>query len=531
MLSKLGLGKYFKINHLSIRVALIFIFFFVLFLLIHLLNDGFTSSDDPYYHAKHASLIAQSGDLTLTESWLEFHFFNYTPVDPWWGFHLGMAFFIYFFGLILGVKIFISFLAALVFLVFYLILKNLNIKYPVVWIFLLFFSSTTFDYRLFLERPHILSMIVFPLVIYFLIKNKNFWLFLLVLVYALSYHLAWLIISLVIFYMLVEGYYKKQINLKPLIASSGAILAGIIIHPDSLNYLYFMFINTPKLFFLKFSGVNWQINELHSQGFFEFLESNFLVLCFYILALVLFLSLRKPRAGSAVGFFLFLYSSLWFIVTLLIPRGVEYWLPAVFLFAAFTFNDFLKTEEFKQIKGYLNDKVNIKIIGFFIFSALAIIVFNNSSQVFLSLYYSKTDELGKNYQQANAWLKINTEKDSIIFYDNWGMWPMMFFYNDYNHYVTGIGPTFLYEYDEKMHWLWNNLSYLGLYCDQPKSCLNLNPREQIRLVPLTIKTTFRAKYAVVSNYENNNLIKTLNNLKNQVQLVFKNKDLLIYEMK
>src|SRR3989338_5451145 len=139
------------LNNIYLKAGLVFLFFFTLFLSAHLLNGGFSSGDDPYYHAKHASLMAQSGNLDLIKPWLEFHFFNYAPVDPWWGFHLGMAFFIYFFGLILGVKIFISFLAALVFLVFYLILKNLNIKYPVVWIFLLFFSSTTFDYRLFLE--------------------------------------------------------------------------------------------------------------------------------------------------------------------------------------------------------------------------------------------------------------------------------------------------------------------------------------------------------------------------------------------
>jgi len=50
-------------------------------------------------------------------------------------------------------------------------------------------------------------------------------------------------------------------------------------------------------------------------------------------------------------------------------------------------------------------------------------------------------------------------------------------------------------------------------------------------VPLAIKRDFLAKYAVVLNDEASNLIRTLNNLRAEVKLVFKNKDLLIYEIK
>jgi len=530
--NKPKLFNYFKIYNFWIKAGLVFLFFFSLFLSLHLLNGHFTSSDDPYYHAKHALLIEQSGQLNLIKPWLEFQFFNYAPTDLWWGFHLGMALFIHFFGLFLGVEIFVSFLAALVFLVFYLVLSGLKIKYASVWTGLLFFSSTIFCYRLFLERPHLLSMIVFPLAIYYLIKNKNFWLFILSLIYILFYHLAPLIILLAGLYIAVDAYYKKQINLQPLIASAGGILAGIIIHPAGLNYLYVMFVVSFKIFFLKFSGVNLNIGgELQFISFFEFLKANFLVLCFYILAVVIFLSLKKRSSRPEISCFLFLYSSFWFVVSLLVPRGVEYWLPAVFLFVTFIFNDFIKTDEFYQIKHSLAGKINFKITGFFLISVLVLIIFNNLSNIYCDLYYNSAKELSANYEQANLWLKANSEKGSVIFYDNWSMWPMMFYYNDYNHYITGMDPTLLYEYDARTYWLWQNISAQGVYCDEPKLCLNISPREQIRLIPITIKTVFRAKYAVVSNYENSNLVKTLNNLKAEVRLVFKNNDLLIYEMK
>ena len=92
-------------NNFWLKTILVFIVFFSIFFFGHLLKQGFWSNDDPYYHAKHSALIAQTGDLALVRPWLEFHFLNYAPNDPWWGFHLLQAIFIYFFGALLGAKI------------------------------------------------------------------------------------------------------------------------------------------------------------------------------------------------------------------------------------------------------------------------------------------------------------------------------------------------------------------------------------------------------------------------------------------
>jgi hypothetical protein len=316
-----------------------------------------------------------------------------------------------------------------------------------------------------------------------------------------------------------------------LIAAAGGVLAGIIIHPNGLNYLYVMFITIGRILFLKFAGVDLNIGgELQTRDFFDFLYNNFLVLLVYVLAAALFLSFKKSDRGSLVGIFLFLYSSLWFLLTLLVPRGVEGWSPAVFLFAAAIFSRPSLGAEFKQLKNWLAGKVNLKIAAFFLISALALLVFRNLSNVFFDLEQNKTGQLGQSYQEVNNWLKANTAKDSVVFYDNWGMWPMMFFYNDHNHYITGIDPTFFYEYDQRAYWLWRQISSSGLYCDQLEPCLGISPRQQLKLAPLAIKTIFRAQYAVLANYEQSNLIKTLNSLKSEAKLVLENKDLLVYEM-
>jgi len=519
------------LNNIYLKASLVFLFFFTLFLSAHFLDNGFTSGDDPYYHAKHASLIAQSGSLNLVKPWLEFHFFNYAPTDPWWGFHVGMALFVYLFGAVLGVKIFASFLAALIFLVFYLILGKLKIKYAAFWTFFLFVSSSIFSYRLLLERPHLLSMIVFPLAIYLLITNKNFWLFLLALVYALCYHLSPLILLLVGIYIFVDAYHKKQINLKPLIAASGGVLSGIIIHPQSLNYLYISYIHLGQVLFLRLAGVDLNIGgELQIIDFSNFLSGNFLIILLSLLAVPLFITFKKYSRNLIASDFLFLYSSLWFMVALIVPRAVEYWLPAAVLFAAVVFNDVAETAEYEQGKKFISARANLRIISFFLAGGLIVIIFNNLAGLYISLSSSRVDVTGENFKQANLWLKANSAPGSMIFYNNWGMWPMMFYYNDYNHYITGMDPTLLYEYDNRTYWLWHNLAGDGLACDQSTPCLNLSPAQQINLAPDAIKNVFRSKYAVLVNNPPGNLVKALNSLHGKAKLVFKNTDLLIYEM-
>lgn len=521
---------YMKTVSDKIKTSLVFLAFFISFLIIHSLINGFASSDDPYYHAKHALLIEQSGRLDLVEPWLEFHFFNYAPTDPWWGFHLGLALFIHLFGLFSGVKIFISLLGALVFLVFYLILNDLSIKYPLAWTWLLFSASSIFTHRLFLERPHLLSIIVLPLALLLLIKGRNFWLFVLSLFYALCYDLAPMIILAALIYSAAEARANRRINLKPLIASAGGVLIGIIIHPASLNYLYVIFMQLWQTFFLKFTGIDLGIGgESRLMDFSGFVFGNLLVLLFYEAAVVLFLALRKYSQNKVSGDFLFLYSGFWFLVTLAVPRGVEYWLPSAVLFIALIFNNFWSAAEFNQIWHWLAKRLNFKVFSFFLISLAVLIILNNLSNVFFSIYQAKNFDY-KSFEQANFWLKSHTKKDSIIFYNNWGMWPLMFFYNNHNRYIHGIDPTFLYEYDHELFWLWKNISYYGLYCDRPEACLDASPRDNARLIKTAIKERFQAGYILLTNNQDQPLAKFLISDKKNFLKVFNNEKVLIYKL-
>lgn len=520
-------------NNLIIKCGLVFLLFFSLFLLRHLAIDNFYGTD-AYYHTKHSWLIAQTNDIDLVEPWLEFHFLKFAPTDPWWGHHLILAAIIKLSTPVLGAKIFASLLAALVFSVFYFILIKFKVNYAFIWTWLFFSSSVAFLYRLFLARPLLLAMSFLPLAFY-LMARKRYWpLFFLSLSYTLLYNLAPIIIIIAVLYLAVDYYYKKRINLKILISSCAGILAGILIHPQSLNYGYVIYIHLWQVLYLKFKGVYLGVgSEIHLNGFFPFLRSAFIVVVLFIIAFAILLAFKKLRQGKSkiVISSLCLISSSWLIVALFVPRAGDYWMPFTWLFIALTFNGLWQLKEYGQVTRFFREKINLKILKFFLLSVLSIIIINNYIYIFINLRELK-DYNNTNIQlkQASDWLINNTEKNSIIFNNRWDIWPLMFYYNSHNHYIVGMDPTFLYDYNKELFWSWYNISHRGLYCNKEEECLKVSPAEKINLIKSTIKEKFRANYILIVNDPEHALVKVLNHKQDDYLLVFQNELFVIYKV-
>jgi len=157
----------------------IFLLFFGIFLFIHSNINDFLGTDDPYYHAEHSELIAESGKLTLVKPWIEFHFLANAPADPYFLSHLVAAGLIKIFGVIWGIKILSALFAASIFFVFYLILKSEQVRHTWIFLTLFFFSSVNFIFRLTLERPYVFSIALLLLAYYLIRREKYLWLFVL----------------------------------------------------------------------------------------------------------------------------------------------------------------------------------------------------------------------------------------------------------------------------------------------------------------------------------------------------------------
>lgn len=523
-----------KIENSRWRYPLVFIAFFAIFLLFHSVAVGFSSSDDPYYHAKHSLLMVQSVNLTLLEPWIEPHFLNYAPTDPWWGYHLLLAGTIAFFGPIWGSKVLSALLAALAILVFYIILNVLSARRPLVWTFLFFSSSAAFLYRLLLHRPHLLSVVLLPLIYILASRRRYWWLFALSILYTLFYQLAPLSGVIVIVYLFVYWHQTREFDLKLLIANLGGILVGVILHPQAFNYLYVMFLSLWQVSYLRLAGINLDVGgEARAVTFLEWLRPNLAALGFYVAALAIsvanfsFFKKQKKRHWLALG----VLSIVWFVVSLLMRRGVEYWQPFAWLFIAVTLSMFATFPEWCRLKyraGFLWGR----IARFFIHTTLMAILLLNVIWVLLVFVGDEPKRTSYDFyfRQAAEWLSKNTVAGEVVFYNNWSFWPIMFYYNDRNRYLAGMDPTFLYEYDPKLFWIWRNISWDGVYCDQPEPCLSLSPRESIERVVGAIRNKFRARWVLLNNNADLPLYKILTTRQQDFRRVYENKGLIVFKI-
>ncbi|MFA5318649.1 MAG: hypothetical protein WC323_04255 [Patescibacteria group bacterium] len=512
------------------KTVSVFFLFLTIFLGWHFLINGFLGTD-PYYHFKHSALIAETGNLTLVEPWAPFHFLAEMPVDPWWLYHILSAGFIKLFGLMAGAKIISAIFGALVFAVFYFILKKLKIYNPFVWTLLFFFASSTFTVRLLLERPFVLSISFLLIGYYFIYKKKYYHLFFISALYMLSYNMAPLLLLLVFIFLAVDYYLKKEFNLKPAIFSSAGLLAGILLHPHALNYLHVMYVHFVKIFYLRFAGVNLNTGaEIQAQGFRNFLEGNIVMLIFYIFATAFFLKLFLNKKVERLELSLFLISFFWFFVAVLIPRGSEYWVPFGFLFIAVLFYKTLMDQEWGIAKAWLKKRINTGYLAIFIYSFIVIFSSYNMFMVFGSIIdRNENNNIDYYFEDANEWLIKNTPESSVIYYPVWSMFPRMFFYNNHNKYLTAFDPTFLYDYNPKTYYTWANIAYHGAYCPQSWPCMDVSPRNEIMAIKYALKISLNSEYILLEN-KDTQLRKTLEFLDRDFKKVYENEELAIFSV-
>jgi hypothetical protein len=513
-----------KLNH---KIAGVFLFYSVIFFIFHLFKKGFFCVD-PYYHAKHSLLISQTGNLTLVEPWLNFHFLNFAPNDPWWAHHLITAFVMKFLDPIISLKLVSALFVGAVLAVFYFILTRFQIKKPFVWTFLYFSSSFLFLSRLILERPHLFAIAFMPLIFYLGFKKRYYSLFLLSFLYALFYNLIFYPVFVVLLACAIDYIVDKKPDLKPAIAVGLGILAGVFAHPDTMNYMYVATIHSFGVIFYKFSGVELGIGgEVKPLLFKDLLKHNFLAICAYLISIAVFLNNREFFSKIKINLLwqTLAISAFWFVIMLLVPRGAEYWMPFAWIFIAVCLSGFTVGPDYAAMKNAIGKKLNLRIMSFFAYGILAIIMILNFSTVYNHLRIMNKNNPDESFKEANEWLVANSEKGETVFFTNWSFWPRMFFYNDHNRYVHGMDPTFLYEYDKDLAALWLGISYEGRACYFP--CKDEDELEYANAADL-IKHAFKSRYIIIGRVKEE---KALNLFSNEELFVlrFQNTDLAVYE--
>ncbi len=468
----------------------IFILVFSLSLLLRLSTDSFSSGNDPYYHVKKSFNLTSS-----TPSYPPaFSLQSDKPTDLYIAYHRGMMPFISDFNgsnfevLIKGSKIYHSIILALLFSVFFIVLKSILKKekssrpqaYALLGTILLFTSSHIFAFRIFMERPHVLSILFMILALYACIDKNKFFILLLSALFPFFYSVSFFILILPIVYVFASIVYGEDIlnSFKILVSSIVGLVVGIILRPDTVNYLangYIVHINSLKETIFGSTTntpaeLSTPLDNLSREVWLILFLFYFVSLAFYIV------KKRSIHKLSLVSWFLFALSVIFTFGFLVVQRTVEYTLP--FFIIAFFVG--LGTISHSLRESLRNLKQNT--LAREVFSTIAKKIRLNKKTVgavfliFISLlFYSRISNLKntfqkspnyKTYQSVTEEIRRLTPSGSTIFIPRFGMFPELYFYASDYRFTSGMDPAFTYAHSPEIFWKIYHTSRGENICDK-----------------------------------------------------------------
>ena len=204
-----------------------------------------------------------------------------------------------------------------------------------------------------------------------------------------------------------------------------------------------------------------------------------------------------------------------FGLTLKSKRYVEYFVPHLVYFAAFTFTYVIEKVDLK--KFFQDLKKESYIIGSLSYFILIFIAVLFPIIMVKDVYITNNSFVGgiefERLKGASNYLLANTQPKEIIMHTDWDDFPMLFYHNSANYYILGLDPTFMYNYDPDLY---------NLFADITTAKKKDNLSQEI-------KNTFKANYFIVEKGRAQ-LERNLQNDNNFIK-VYEDKEAQIYKIK
>ena len=523
----------------NLGIFLILAISFSFFSLIQTANYSFLCPDS-FYHAKIASFLA-NGKLIKNFPWLPFTILAENYSDHHFLYHLSLVPFFKFLGNVWGIKIATLFFATFFICFFYWFLKKFKIRFPFFWTFLLL-TSPSFLTRLNLAKTPSFALIILFLGLYFLFKRNFLLLGIISYLYVLSYN-TWpiLLISTIIYSFawaikkifdqnlkfdlkILRLFFVKE-NIYLFLSSFFGVILGHVLNPYFPQNLYFNFVHIVKIGLKNYQNILPVGAEWYPFDPLSLVSSNLFIFTLWVVSIGWFLiSLKKsklPFSGQrtkAITFFIL--SSLFFLYTIKSRRNIEYFVPLAISFSSFSLNNLLKKfpwklylSQFKNLKEFPYNLMSA-ILGVFVFT-----IFIYAGNSFLkNVWQEKIKEFSggwrvNKFKNVSEFLKENTKEGEIIFHSSWDEFPPLFYHNDKNYYIVGLDPTFMYEKNKPLYWIWQNIT-------KGKQKENLSS---------VIKEIFKSKYVFV-RADHEEMKKNLEKDKN-FEKIYQDEDGVVYKIK
>jgi len=475
----------------SVRVVYLIFGFFAIILLMVLLQfstKAICCGDwDGYYHIRWSSLLWESfksGNWLPDFTWLPLTVLNPQDyADHHFLFHLLQIPFLWFFEPVLAAKIATVCYGSLAIFSVYWLMFRYRIEYLLLWLLAILTCANPFFYRMNMGKAPPLTIILTIIGIYLLFERKYVWLLPLMFLFVWTYSLFPLLLGATIIWAIIIGWNERKFEWKPIGFATGGMILGNIINPYFPDNL---------LLFWEHAATKIKIDDFVVAVGGEWYPYSALdILTHFPIAMIAMLVgyvLFAPKNGKLpekATFFLM------FVTTLLVlqfrsKRFAEYFPPFAILFAAFSWQAFMKPnvvqlpEDFKREIEPLLDKDKktekqqlvyqakqaapwflggvLTLVLFYSFVGIDTTVWANESwrnTVGLRWLFSLKQvglitDIGNNeandkYSRVMSWANENIPEGERIFNANWDDFPKLFFFNTKHSYVYGLDPNYLYS--------------------------------------------------------------------------------------
>ncbi|PIR67139.1 MAG: hypothetical protein COU51_00045 [Parcubacteria group bacterium CG10_big_fil_rev_8_21_14_0_10_36_14] len=479
-------------------------------------HSGFIDPDS-FYHTKITEMMLSHG-IVRHFYWLQFTVLNDIYIDHHFLYHIFLLPFIKLIPPLIGIKVATVFINTWFILLFYAFLKSQRI--PATFLFvLLLLSGAPFIFRIDLVKASGFSLIFVILLLfaiykaspYSFSKGRGRW-GMYILTGAISFFYVWayggwpisiflagvyFVASLISNSILVTHVansplyrrivvFLKRSEWKPLLATTLGSLMGLIINPYFPHNINFYWIQTVQIALVNYKSKIGVGAEWYGFSAAELMAYSGGILLFGLFGMLLFfgrLAKKKYLKPDYVMirdiFFFFISAGLFFVITLKARRNTEYAFPFMVLSVAVFIKYFWDSTIYQWIKNSILRVLRFRFfykifIGYLIFMFVMAFGIN-----FWKVKVGSADNFAfDKYSEAMQIAKGASEEDDIIFHSDWDDWLMLFYHNDYNRYIVGLGTTFMYKYNKDLYQKWRDITW-GDFSGDPYNIIKNNFKAKI----------------------------------------------------
>lgn len=477
------------------------------------------TGNDGYYHVKMAALLPELG-FTHSFPWLRWTILNEDFVSHHYGFHVLLFPFVAAaeaqgYPPALGGKVAACAAMAASFAMFDVILRSRGVPYPLLWALLFSVLPWHFWLRMSFVRAPMAALPLLLLAVHWSSRGRVWAMLILAFVFTQIYGGAILfpLIPGAFFVAALAAWEQPRLAAWQLAASVAGIVLGMVISPYFPTNFSFFYTQLFETGLGAGQRVDGQVREVG--GEWKSYESWALLVqagpLAFIWVVCLAFRLRAAVPASRTELGLFFVNVAFLVLTMKSRRFVEYWPVFALLSAA----------EFAAVAWRAwNRERGLKLNPWLGLAGGAVIAVPGALSLFMVWRDQRPSHDVVAVRDAMAFLQADSPPGSMVFTDDWDIFPVCFYFNHHNTYGVGLDPEFTRTRHPALWERYKKITRAELPAKLPRDLRTESENPEIEYDD--IGTIFGAEYVLVAD-DHSRLYKALMDRPEAFELIYPQK--------